>query len=569
MYMNTLKINNQRIIEFYKKNNNLDFEKINLIIIDLYEEMINNMSGNFNKHITSEILSTVKTQGIELESFKNELNTILKSNIDIYKTEITNIKTIQTLTNTNIISEINTIKESINKLNIEITNSVISKFYDLRKEYTNELELIINKNGTDTLIKIIEKIEKEHEQIINKTNSIMKDIIPTTQNQFYNQHEITIKNFKEDLTKNIENIKIDIKENKSDISLDKLNLIINDKYNTLISSVEKNVLNYITTSEERLKNNLSEIKDITNINQTGQEKLNSELHTFLNQYKIGSKKGEFGEKLFESILTTLFPSSEIINTTGQTSSGDFLLKRENKVQILFENKNYDSCNVPKKEVDKFIYDIEMQNCSGIMMSQKSGIALKNNFQIEINNNNVLIYIHNMNYDPDKILVAIDIIDTLTTKINQLNNNDNSIKISNNTLLLINEQYQRFISKKEAIIYQINDNSKKIIDSIKEFELSELNNILINTFANTKIQHFKCEFCNIFIGTTNKALSSHKRYCKLKNIDVSESEVSDKSNDISNDKSNDKSNDMSNDKSNDIVPVDTSSNKIIKKKIKKT
>jgi len=507
-----LKTDNKKIIDFYNKYTNLDFEKVNLVIIELFEQLINDISGKFNKNITSEILSTIKTQTIELETFKNEL----KSNIDMYKT-------IQNLTNTNVISEINIIKDSVNKLNIDITNSIISKFYDIRKENSKDLELIINKNSNDTLIKIIEKIEKEQDNIINKTNNIIKEIIPNSQNQIYNNHELTIKNFKDDLTKNIENIKSEIKDNKSDISLDKLNLLINEKNNLLINTVENNILNYITNTEQRLKNNLNEIKDVTNINQNNQEKLNLDLLTFLNQYKVGSKKGEFGEKILESILTSLFPSSEIINSTSLTSSGDFILKRENKIPILIENKNYDSMNVSKKEVEKFIYDTEQQNYSGIMMSQKTGIALKNNFQIDINNKNVLIYIHNMNNDPEKILLACNIIDHLTNKINDLSSHDNTIKISENTLQLINEQYQRFISKKESIIYQINDNAKKIIESIRELELNEINNILSNSFANTKIITFKCDICNIYIGANNKSLSSHKRFCKQKKPEEKTSE----------------------------------------------
>ena len=499
-----LKTDNKKIIEFYSKHVNLDFEKVNLLIIDLFEQIINEMSGKINKNITSEILSTIKNQNIEFDVFKNEL----KSNIDMYKT-------IQNLTNTNVISEINTIKDIVNKLNIDITNSVVSKFYDIRKENSKDLELIINKNSNDTLIKIIEKIEKEQENIINKTNTIIKEIIPNSQNQIYNNHEIIIKNFKDDIIKNIENIKNEIKDNKSDISLDKFNLLINEKNNLLINSIENNVLTYITNTEQRLKNNLNEIKDVTNINQLSQDKLNLDLLTFLNQYKVGSKKGEFGEKLLESILSSLFPSSEIINTTGLISSGDFILKRENKIPILIENKNYDSINVSKKEVEKFIFDTEQQNFSGIMMSQRTGISLKNNFQIDINNKNVLIYIHNMNNDPEKIILACDIIDNLTNKINELCNNDNTIKISENTLQLINEQYQRFISKKESIIYQINDNAKKIIDSIREMELTEINNILLNSFANTKIITFKCDICNIYIAPNNKSLSSHKRFCKHK------------------------------------------------------
>jgi hypothetical protein len=37
------------------------------------------------------------------------------------------------------------------------------------------------------------------------------------------------------------------------------------------------------------------------------------------------------------------------------------------------------------------------------------------------------------------------------------------------------------------------------------------------FTNTKINNFKCELCNIYIGATNKSLSNHKRYCKHKII----------------------------------------------------
>ena len=50
-------------------------------------------------------------------------------------------------------------------------------------------------------------------------------------------------------------------------------MLLKNKYNLLINSVENNVLNYITNTEQRLKNNLNEIKDITNINQNSQEKL--------------------------------------------------------------------------------------------------------------------------------------------------------------------------------------------------------------------------------------------------------------------------------------------------------
>ena len=69
----------------------------------------------------------------------------------------------------NPISEITSIKESLNKLNTEITNSIISKFYDIRTIYNEELKCLLDKNGNENLIKIIDKIENEIR--IYRTNS--------------------------------------------------------------------------------------------------------------------------------------------------------------------------------------------------------------------------------------------------------------------------------------------------------------------------------------------------------------------------------------------------------------
>lgn len=522
-----LVIENKKIIDFYQKNKHIDLEKVNLFFINLFNDIFTNMSGEFTESVTKEIISSLKIQSTELTSLKNEINEIIKSNADNYKTELLNVKTIQTLSNSNIVTEIHSLKDSVNRINTELTSFVMSKFYDIRKDYTHEIELLFNKNGNDTIAQLVDRTKKDDELLIDKINSIIKEFIPTSQNQYYNQHEITIRNFKDDISKCIESA-------KTDVSIDKLNLIMNEKYNYLISSVEKSVLGYIISSEERLSNNIhqtifsnlkndiTELKNISNSNNFSQTKLNTDLQSFLNQYKIGMKKGEFGENLLLSILTNLFPSSEIIDTTGQTSSGDFILKRENKVQILFENKNYDSCNVQRKEVEKFIYDAKLQNCSAIMISQKSGIVMKKNFQIDINNNNVLIYIHNMNYEPEKILLACDIIDNLTSKINQLNNGENSIKITETAISLINEQYQRFITKKNTIIFQLNENTKKIIESIKELELEEVNNILSNHFANFKNNTTNTN-TNLFIETkptienetTNTCPKCHKIYKQMK------------------------------------------------------
>ena len=402
----------------------------------------------------------------------------------------------------------------------DITNNVITKFYELKNNYVEDLKLIIDKSSSENILKILEKLEKENDKIVDKTTLIINDIVPKNISNYYLQHEVAIKNFKEDMIKQIEQLK------ETNISIDKIQIIFTEKYNNLSTTIQNNILNYITTSEEKIKNTINEIKDISSQTNVQQENINNELVKFLSQYKIASIKGQFGENLLESILTSLFPSAEIVNTTGDSGSGDFILQRKDKFKILLENKNYDSTNVSKKEVEKFINDVENQNCSGIMMSQRTGISSKQNFEIDINNGNVLIYIHNMNYDSDKILLACDIIDNLTEKIKDIKKTDNSIVLAESVLIKINEQYQKFISKREEIINHVNENAKTLITMIKTLELSDLNNILCSKFASTKISNntvFKCNKCNDKEFTTMRSLSNHKRYCFIKPIEKSDTQ----------------------------------------------
>lgn len=497
-------IKNNRIIDFYNKYQQIDIEKVNIMIVEMLENIILNFEGDITKNMVTEVFKKIQNQTTEITNMKEEFNNTIKNNSELTKSNQ------QIITN-----ELSTIKDTLNKLNSDITNNVITKFYELKNNYVEDLKLIIDKSGSENILKILEKLEKENNKIVDKTTLIINDIVPKNISNYYLQHEIAIKNFKEDMTKQIEQLK------ETNISIDKIQIIFTEKYNNLSTTIQNNILNYITTSEEKIKNTINEIKDISSQTNVQQENINNELVKFLSQYKIASKKGQFGENLLESILTSLFPSAEIVNTTGDSGSGDFILQRKDKFKILLENKNYDSTNVSKKEVEKFINDVENQNCSGIMMSQRTGISSKQNFEIDINNGNVLIYIHNMNYDSDKILLACDIIDNLTEKIKDIEKTDNSIVLAESVLIKINEQYQKFISKREEIINHVNENAKTLITMIKTLELSDLNNILCSKFASTKISNntvFKCNKCNDKEFTTMRSLSNHKRYCFLKPIE---------------------------------------------------
>ncbi len=47
-----------------------------------------------------------------------------------------------------------------------------------------------------------------------------------------------LRDFKEDMIKKIDIIRTEVKDNNNDISLDKINLLLNDKYNNVVSTVQ-------------------------------------------------------------------------------------------------------------------------------------------------------------------------------------------------------------------------------------------------------------------------------------------------------------------------------------------
>jgi hypothetical protein len=164
--------------------------------------------------------------------------------------------------------------------------------------------------------------------------------------------------------------------------------------------------------------------------------------------------------MLNNILTKEYTTAEIIRKTNQTGQGDFILKRKDKSPILFENKEYNN-NVNKDEVDKFIRDINNTEYHGIFISQHSGIVGKDNYQIDIHNKNILIYIHNCDYDITKINLAVNVIELLNDKIENININE--ISISNELLKDINNELLQLINTRDRILTNIKDHYKKTLE----------------------------------------------------------------------------------------------------------
>ena len=223
-----------------------------------------------------------------------------------------------------------------------------------------------------------------------------------------------------------------------------------------------------------------------------------------------SSKGKISENIVLNILRGLFPSAEVEYVGSQKESGDIMIHRKDKQKILVENKCYESRQVTSDQVKKFIHDIDTQNCSGLFLSQEGGIANKENFEINIHNRNVLLYIHNVNYDPEIIKIAIDIIDSFKSKLDEITLTDD-YSISNDTLEEINKEYQLFVEQKLSQLKMVKDFSQKMIKSIEDVQLPSLEKMLSSRFGCSTSGKFVCDKCH-FVGKNRLALSVHKRTC---------------------------------------------------------
>ena len=77
-------ISNKKIIDFYSKNPQLDFEIMNLIFVDFLEKIMTDINGTINNVITNDILANVKDMSKEIASLKSIQITSISHNIIYY-----------------------------------------------------------------------------------------------------------------------------------------------------------------------------------------------------------------------------------------------------------------------------------------------------------------------------------------------------------------------------------------------------------------------------------------------------------------------------------------------------
>ena len=459
----SLTVSSVKVHKFYDSHPNLDITQMNEMFCDILENLVDNLDNTMNSSMRSEILSTLRDQNSKISELKGEIKSMENS----------------------------------------ITNNLMVKFVDLKRDYIEDVKNIVHLSSSDNNEKLTAYLNKENENLLSKTEMIIKEIAGKDENSKVILQMLD--SFKADLTTETKKL-LETSVDSSSIT----NFISNfdTKCSSLFTSLNTPLYTCISATEERIQNNLSAIKNAS----TSNEKVFDELGQYLSRFSQNSSiKGAVSERQLEDVLTKLYPSAEILDTSAQSGSGDLILKRPNKVEILLENKCY-SKSLNAQEVDKFLKDANSLRKHGIFLSQTSGIVSKENFQIDLHNGLVLVYLHFVNYDSSKIQTAVNIIDHFSSKLDIVHGEHDSNSISSEILESMNYEFQSFLSKKENIIASTKESQRKLISQLEELTLMSLEKYLSTKFSFTK-KGFTCEICENWTGPTKKSLSAHMRACK--------------------------------------------------------
>ena len=469
-----LSTNNEKIYKFFKERHpGLNFEEFVLLFIDLVEKLTENVSASLNSNMFMSLVDNVKQ----------------------LQTQVDNISRLQTDNNSHL----------------------ALKLSEFKREYIEDVKLILSSNVSD---KIAPLIREQNGILMDKTNLLLNDILPKSNDQLSKQLSTSIK----DMQKTIVDDTHKFLSNSS-ISPQSLQEFVANLDSKLSSSLLSSQALY-TAAEKRLDTsireikassdaNLGVIKELSSSNQQISSSLTSSVSEMLKKMENSSSKGKISENILFAALHSLYPCAQIDSVGTTKETGDIMLCRKDKPRILVENKNWDK-NVVQEEVRKFIHDVETQNCCGLFLAQNYGIANKEDFEINIHNGNVLVYVHKANNDPDKIKVAVNIIDHLKARLDQIDDKSEVDVISKERLDNINQEYIAFANQKLAMIKHVKDFQTKLVKMIDDVRLPSLEEHLNTRYA-TSSSKFTCQYCESFQAKNQQSLSAHHRGCAKKKL----------------------------------------------------
>ena len=469
-----LTVDNKIIWKFFKEEHpSLDLETSVLMFIDIMNKLSQDVNSSLNNTLAQQLVDTMK----QLQS------------------------------------QVSVVSDNVSRMQTDTLTNLTLKLNEFKKDYIEDVKMILTNNVSD---KIAPLIREQNTMMLDKTHLLINDLIPKNNDSLSKQVNESIKVLHSSISEETNRfLSSSVTQKSLEEFIERLDIKFTQSLSSSLvsfSSTEQRLDTSIRDIKGSTENNFNSIKEMTTANQQITSVLNNNVSDLLKKMEISSVKGKVSENIVCNILHSLFPVAQIDSVGTTKETGDIILTRNNKPKILIENKCWDK-NVVQEEVKKFIHDVETQRCCGLFLSQNYGIANKANFEINIHDGNVLVYVHEVNNDAEKIKVAIDIIDHFKSKLDEFDDKTDIDTISKELLDTINKEYQNHSVHKLNMIKLIKDCNQKMLKQVEEIQIPALDNYLSTRYA-TSSSKFVCQYCE-YIGKNQQAMSAHLRGCMIK------------------------------------------------------
>lgn len=460
-----LVISNATVISFYESNPHINIETVNLLLIELMQNATPR-GGN------CDWLSIVSSAPSENECHQTA--------------ELIKIQT-------KLKDAIHSLSKELISQYIEAKTDYIREFRSLSSTEEPNKDLMIENNNElmrkiECLFSPLAKIKGNGCTIFEKATNIRK--------QF---HKIINANIESILSKyGTDSAKSITKE-----------YIANFENNSshMMQTIQQLVTEYLANKDSQIETTIQKIKSGTSEDgSTSYYRIFYEINDVLQEFR----KSNTSHPL-ETLLSQLFSTASI----SQEETG-YVIHRDAHTPIYIEHQTTKDRNINVPEIKTFVKTSQDKSSHGILISQFTGITSKPNYHIDITNNRILVYIHQMEYSPDKLQIAVDTIDSISEKLSDFYfNAETKYSVPKEVLDDINREYQYFVLQKESISNSLKDNYKKILSQLEEIRFTSLDKFLSTRYTSCKKQGFTCDLCNQFHVGTLKGLAAHKRGCTRK------------------------------------------------------
>ena len=453
--MENIVIENKQIVNFYRARPHMCFEKINLAVISMLSSIENSENSE------NSVCETIQQKILDAITYNNNNINIMTSNMEVnHRDYINNIRNIvETSTS-------ETLETLLTENNKKLVNQTMETIVD-----------IIPKNNESCFMEINNTLAKYYDTLSNDTQKLINSVNTIGIKEYMNNFEI--------------------------------------KSTMMLQNIHQPIYSFISASEERTNKNMNDMKEVNDV------QYKQLIHTVNDTIQKSVKCNQDidmknDKKTMMCLLSGIFSSAELFKK--QQDYNTILMKRLRKTNIFlhsFETNN----NLSLETVNNFRQRMNDENCSGILISHNSGISTTSDYEIEIQNNNVLLYIHNLDYSTAKLEVGVHIIDNLHTTLYQTTSRTSTnehFTIPCEVLENINNEYQVFVTQKNNLTDMVKDNQKKMLSQIDDFKFPFLDKFLSSKYSKASVKPgYKCDICKLYNAHNLKALAAHKRGCTRK------------------------------------------------------